>query len=111
MSTDSASAILSTGAAVDHYGADPYGIVPDGFVERFDDAETIAGALEAAKRAPSTTDINSRATCAREGCDSVRIKQAQDTVARQPNRKGSAYRCLTCGHRFDTPEPPRSETE
>ncbi len=83
---------------------DPHGIVPDAFLDRFPEADTIREALELAERELSETDPDTMPRCPR--CKSENIRTKRDRGRKQPNRRGGAMKCWSCDNHFDDPLPP-----
>lgn len=89
---------------------DPYGVVPDSFVEKMNEhagetISTIPAALDVAERLPSSTDVRDMKRCRRCRGNSVRKKTA---MSRRENQKPGSWKCV-CGHHFDKPLPPLNE--
>lgn len=87
---------------------DPHDIVPDGFLARFPEAETIREALQLAERDPSTTDPDSQPRC--PYCGNTKIKR-KTAWTDHPNEKAEGWKCDTgsCGEHFEEPAPPIEE--
>lgn len=86
---------------------DPYGIVPDGFVER-SSATTIAGALKEAEQADTKTHAREFPRCPNEDCHSIRIRKKPGHRT-MDHKKDGAYKCTNCHEHFSEPAPPREE--
>ena len=87
---------------------DPYGIVPEGFVERYDGASTIAEALRMAERETSKTDPDEFSRCPDPDCGSIRLRKKAGSVEME-HRKDTAMKCTSCGLHFDDPAPSRED--
>lgn len=83
---------------------DPYGIIPDGFVERFPDADTVPEALRAAEKAPSTTDYSAQPRC--RHCGSIRIVEKTGWTS-SPIRLDAPLKCDGCGSHMAETLPPK----
>lgn len=83
---------------------DPHGIVPDEFWDEF-------GTIEAAHKAPSTTDKAEQKRC--PSCDSINIrhKPGAPVGSDPPHREDADYRCARCEAHFNEPKPPEAEIE
>lgn len=77
---------------------DPYGVVPESFLDDYD-ADTIPEALETAERRPSTTDPDDLSRCPECGSTQIKRKVAHDHSDRQPGN----WRCTCCWRHFDDP--------
>lgn len=86
---------------------DPYGIVPDGFVSRFESAETIPEALEAAAHLPSTTGAGEKRRCPE--CLSCKVRRRRD-FANQTDIDAD-WKCNDegCCATFNRPIPPAND--
>ena len=82
---------------------DPYGIIPEGFVDAYG-ATSIPEALRKAEQAPSRTPTDEMRRC--PNCHSVRIRIKPGDPDREQRREG-AYTCAECSTHFDTPAPSR----
>lgn len=92
---------MSTDTPTDHQRPpDPHGIIPDEFWLHFD-------SLEAAERAPSTSDRADEKRCPE--CESARIREKQDRFREQPNRRAEDWKCQNCGCHFSTPLPSKND--
>lgn len=85
---------------------DPYGVVPDEFVETFDN-------FEEAERQPSTTDRGDLTRC--RYCKSTNItpKPGSAVAGECGHRKPGGWRCCNsdCGKHFSKPLPPANEVD
>lgn len=86
---------------------DPHDIIPDGFCEAYGE-ETIPAAIEAAERAPSTTDIETRKRC--PVCFTTRLRPKPNGYTDSPNKIEAKYKCNNA-HHFDDPWPPAAEID
>lgn len=91
---------------------DPYGVVPDSFVEEMNEhagetISTIPAALDVAERLPSTTDNRDRRRC--PSCRGYAI-QHKTAMSRRENQKPGSWKC-PCGHHFNTPLPSLNECD
>lgn len=87
----------------------PADIAPDGFLDRFPDADDYSDALAKAEQMASTTPIERRKRCPAPDCETVRIipKYGGD----QPHKVDSNYVCSRCREHFDTARPPDAVVE
>ena len=82
---------------------DPHNIVPAEFWDEY-------GSIEAARRAPSTTDQTEQERCPE--CDSINIHRKPNQISSHPDHRTDArYRCHKCGTHFDEPLPPEAEID
>ena len=103
MSTDTPAAFVDLDARDD---PDPYGIVPDDFVDRFEGAETIPEALAAAQRQRGTTDLRRFRRCRR--CLSIKL-HSKPGVEQQSNERDEPVVCNNCDFHQYEPLPPAAE--
>ena len=82
---------------------DPYGIIPEGFVDAYG-ATSILEALRKAEQAPSRTPTDEMRRC--PSCGSVRIRIKPGDPERKQRRDGD-YTCAECSEHFETPAPSR----
>ena len=94
------------GRHIKRQGEDPYGIVPDDFVQNWGGPEvtTIAGALRVAEQAPSTTDPAEMDRCPE--CGSVKLRSKPG--ATQANSREGSTQCVRCKAHLTDPLPPRA---
>jgi len=85
---------------------DPYGIVPDGFVERWG-ASSIDEALRKAEQAPSTTPDGEMRRC--PDCGSVKIV-SKPGHKEMPNKRDEPLKCGECGAHLSSAAPSREES-
>jgi DNA-directed RNA polymerase subunit RPC12/RpoP len=86
--------------------ADPHDIVPDSFLEQYPEADSIADALRAAERAPSTTDRDALPRC--PDCGSTKLQLKTGSADRE-RAIDTAYKCNHCGSHVDDPAPSVNE--
>jgi len=89
--------------------ADPYGIVPDGFVERWG-ASSIDEALRKAEEAPSTTPDGEMRRCPNPDCGSIKVIAKPGHKPMPNKREESDFKCGECGFHFSDPAPSREDS-
>ena len=86
---------------------DPYDIVPDDFVDRFEGAETIPEALAAAARQPSTTDARDKRRCPE--CLQCKVRRRRDFTNQTDIDDDWKCKETECCATFDRPVPPAAD--
>ena len=84
---------------------DPYGIIPEGFVDAYD-ATSIPEALRKAEQADPCTPTDEMKRC--PTCLTVRIRIKVGDPDRD-QRTAGAYTCAECSSHFDEPLPPLAD--
>ena len=83
---------------------DPFGIVPDEFMKRYPDANSIAEALREAERDATKSDPDEFPRCPE--CLSTRLRK-KPGHAEMAHKRPEDYKCTGCGAHFDEPAPSR----
>ena len=85
---------------------DPYGIIPEGFLEAYN-ATSIPEALRKAERAPSTSNPYEQPRCPSCGSTKVIVKPGHREI---DHKQDTDYKCGgDCGAHFDDPAPSKLE--
>jgi len=79
--------------------ADPYGIIPEGFLAAYN-ASSIPEALRKAERAPSTTNPFEQRRCPACGSTKVIPKTGHREM---PQKRETEFKCGECPTHFDSP--------
>jgi len=100
------SANTHTPGSPDRRQRDPYGIIPEGFLDAYG-ATSIPEALRTAEQAPSSTNPYDMPRCPECGSTVVIPKPGHRTM---PNKRDTEYKCgESPTHHFDEPAPSKLE--
>ena len=85
---------------------DPHDIIPDDFVDRYPDADSVPEALAMAERETSSTPKAEMERCIACGSVKIRTKKARIDIE---HMRDESYRCEECGTHADQKAPPLAE--
>ena len=89
---------------------DPHDIIPDDFVDRYPDADSVPEALAMAEREPSSTPKAEMERCPQPGCGSVKIR-TKKSCADIEHMRDEPFCCEECLTHTDRKAPPLAESD